>query len=152
MPNHTAGFLERIDTMKCLIVDDDPSMRTLVKHYLKDIGLCDLAYDGHEAIAIFRVALENGESYDLVCSDITMPLSNGHDTVTAIRELEAKHGIFGSDATKIIMLTALDDPKNCVRAFREGCEVYLCKPVEREALLAAVQSLTGVTDSSVSPG
>ena len=74
--------------MKCLIVDDDPAMRRLVQHLLKGIAHCDLAYDGHEAVAIFRVALENHEPYDLVCMDIDMPLNNGHDALIAMRSLE----------------------------------------------------------------
>jgi two-component system chemotaxis response regulator CheY len=127
--------------MKCLVVDDDSATRKLLQYLLRRVADCDLAYDGHEAIAIFRVALEKGEAYDLVCLDIDMPLGNGHDALLAMRSLEEQHGIVGSDVSKVIMLTGLTDSKSCVQAFREGCEKYLRKPIDHKDFLATVDSL-----------
>jgi two-component system, chemotaxis family, chemotaxis protein CheY len=127
--------------MKCLIVEDDFVGRKLMQKYLADYGDCDVAIDGDEAVEAFRLALENEMSYDLICLDIMMPNMNGHDTLTAIREIESKHGIGGLDGVKVIMTTALGDSENVMGSFREGCEAYIVKPVKKEALLSEMEKL-----------
>ncbi len=129
--------------MKCLIVDDDPACRRLVKCLLSPYGHCDLAHDGHEAIGAFRMALEAGHGYDLICLDIMMPGLDGHEVLAALRELERQRGIRGSDAAKVVMTTALMDSRNCIQAFSEGCESYVTKPIEEQQLLAEVRKLLG---------
>ena len=124
-----------------LIVDDDAVCRELLKDILSVHGECDLAYDGAEAIDAVRLALEDGAPYDLVCLDIMMPGTSGHDALQTIRQIEARYGVLGSDGAKIIMTTALRDPKHCIAAFREGCESYVTKPIREEQLLAAMRQL-----------
>jgi two-component system chemotaxis response regulator CheY len=126
-----------------LIVDDDPACRRLLKHYLAPYGRCDLAHDGREAVAAFRIALEQGEPYDMILLDVMMPELDGHHVLDAIRGLEHARGIEGTDRIKVLMITAVIDPKQCVQAFLEGCEAYLTKPFTEEDLLAEVQSLLG---------
>ncbi len=128
---------------KYLIVDDDPAGRRLLKHYLAPYGECHEAFDGPGAVQAFRRALEQGKPYDLICLDIMMPGADGHDVLRGIRQIEAEHGIFGSDATKVIMVTALNDPKHCIQAFGEGCESYITKPIRQHRLLAEVNTLLG---------
>jgi two-component system chemotaxis response regulator CheY len=128
---------------KYLIVDDDLAGRRLLKHYLAPYGECHEAFDGPGAIEAFRRALEQKKPYDLVCLDIMMPGADGHDVLRAIRQIEAEHGIFGSDATKVIMVTALNDPKHCIQAFGEGCESYITKPIRQHRLLAEMNTLLG---------
>ncbi len=129
--------------MKFLIVDDDPACRKLVKTILAPYAECDLAFDGGEAIDAVRLSLEDGQPYDLICLDIMMPGTDGHEALEAVRRLEAQHGIHGSDGVKIIMTTALADSKHCIRAFRHGCESYVTKPIRAEKLLEQVRSLLG---------
>ncbi len=131
--------------MKFLIVDDDPACRRLVKTILTPYGECDLAFDGGEAIDAVRLALEDGQPYDLLCLDIMMPGTDGHEALEAIRRLEAQRGLTGSDGVKIVMTTALADSKHCIRAFRHGCESYVTKPIRAEKLLEQVRLLLGTT-------
>ncbi len=137
--------------MKFLIVDDDPACRRLVKTILAPYAECDLAFDGGEAIDAVRLSLEDGHPYDLVCLDIMMPGTDGHEALEAIRQLESRHGIHGSDGVKIIMTTALADSKHCIRAFRHGCESYVTKPIRAEKLLEQVRSLLGEAVRRSSP-
>jgi two-component system, chemotaxis family, chemotaxis protein CheY len=130
---------------RILIADDDGACRRLLREYLAPFGRCDLAYDGREAIAAFRIALEGGEPYDLVLLDILMPGADGHRVLDRIREIEQEHNIGGSDGVKVIMTTGLADTKHCVRAFREGCESYLTKPFHRQDLNAHVSFHLGWT-------
>ncbi len=128
---------------KFLIVDDDPACRRLIQHFLSPLGRCDLAYDGREAVGAFRLSLDAGEPYDLICLDIMMPGFDGHQVLDAIRRMESERGIRGSDQVKIVMASALADSKHCIRAFREGCESYVTKPVKELELLGQVRELLG---------
>jgi len=129
--------------MKYLIVDDDPASRELLKDILAPYGSCDMVFGGSEAIDVVYLALEDHNPYDLVCLDIMMPGTDGHEVLDAIRALEHQQGIHGSDGTKVIMTTALRDSKHCVRAFTEGCESYVTKPIDEQQLLDQVQGLLG---------
>jgi two-component system, chemotaxis family, chemotaxis protein CheY len=128
---------------KYLIVDDDPAGRRLMNYFLSPYGECEEATDGPGAIQAFRQALEQGVPYNLICLDIMMPGADGHDVLRAIRQIEADHGIFGSDGTKVIMVTALSDAKHCIQAFGEGCESYITKPIRQHRLLAEMNALLG---------
>jgi two-component system chemotaxis response regulator CheY len=127
--------------MKCLIVEDDFGSRKLIQRYLEEHGECDSAVNGEEAIEAFYKALMEKEPYDLICLDIMMPITNGHETLTAIRQIESNNGIHGLDGVKVIMMTALDDSKNIFGAFREGCEAYIIKPIEKYKLISEMVNL-----------
>ena len=134
-----------------LIVDDDPACRRLFEHCLRPFGQCDLAHDGHEGLAAFRMALDRGQPYDLVCLDVMMPGSDGHEVLDSLRKMEHQRGILGSDGVKVVMATALTDSKHCIRAFREGCESYLTKPITEKALLKQAELLLGKLTPKVKP-
>lgn len=137
---------------KYLIVDDDPAGRRLLNYFLSPYGECEQAFDGAGAIETFRKALEQGNRYDLICLDIMMPGADGHSVLRSIRQIEAEHGIFGSDGTKVIMVTALSDAKHCIQAFGEGCESYITKPVRQHRLLAEMNALLGALPGRTASG
>ncbi len=70
-----------------------------------------------------------------------MPGMDGHGALKAIRQLEAEHGILGSDGVKVVMTTVLRDSKHCIRSFKEGCESYVTKPINQDELLGKVREL-----------
>jgi two-component system, chemotaxis family, chemotaxis protein CheY len=127
--------------VRFLVVDDDSTCRELLQLLLSRYGQCDLAHDGREAVAAYRIALDSGHPYDLVCLDIMMPEVDGHDTLKAIRKIERERRLHGSDGVQVLMLTASEDPKDCIRAFSEGCECYVPKPIREPALMVEVQRL-----------
>ena len=127
--------------MKCLIVEDDFSARRLMQRYLSNHGHCDVAVDGLEAVNAFRKATEDNELYDLICFDIMMPNMDGREALKAIRQIESEQGIDGLDRVKVIMTTALDDSKNVMGAFSEGCEAYVVKPVDKNKLYEEMEKL-----------
>lgn len=129
--------------MRCLIVDDDAVCREMLKTILSPLGQCDLAFNGQEGIGAFRIALDRGDPYDLVCLDIMMPGCDGHAVLDAIRHIESQRGILGSDGVKVIMTTGIREPRHCLQAFREGCEGYIAKPFVEENLLQQVRALLG---------
>jgi YesN/AraC family two-component response regulator len=65
-----------------LIVDDDPKMLELLKHYLRKEEVSALtASDGEEGLSLF-----NGTSVDLVIIDIFMPNMDGIQTILEIKQ------------------------------------------------------------------
>jgi len=137
----TDDVVRKPNRKRVLIVEDDFTTRKLLQKYLTEYGDCDIAVDGLEAVAAFKQAVENKMPYSLVCLDIIMPRMNGHETLKAIRRIENENGIYGLDGVKIIMTTVLNDSKNIIGAFREGCEAYIVKPLERHKLLQEVAKL-----------
>ena len=70
-----------------------------------------------------------------------MPKKDGQSVLKDSRKMEEEQGIPGMDGVKIIMTTALNDPKNILEAFKSQCEAYLPKPVSKQKLLAEIESL-----------
>ena len=132
--------------VRFLIVDDENSCRELLAILFSRYGQCDMAHDGREAVGAYRMALDSGQPYDLVCLDIMMPEMDGHGTLKAIREIEKERHILGSDGVPVLMLTASEDPKDCTRAFTEGCECYVPKPIQEQALMIEVNRLIPTLD------
>ncbi len=131
--------------MKALIVEDDFTSRLLLQGLLQPHGECHISVNGKEAVEAFRAALASGQPYNLVCLDIMMPEMDGQTALKHIREIESKAGIFSSDGAKIIMTTALDDKINIMSAFKEQCDLYLVKPIEKAKLQESLLSLHLIT-------
>jgi two-component system, chemotaxis family, chemotaxis protein CheY len=127
--------------LKTLIVEDDFTSRFLLQGLLHSYGTCHICVNGREAIAAFRKSIEDKEPYNLVCLDIMMPEMDGQTALKEIRAIEQQAGILPSDGTKVIMTTALDDKKNIMNAFREQCDIYLVKPIDREKLRESIRTL-----------
>ena len=127
--------------MKTLIVEDDFTSRLLMQAILSSYGECHIAVNGREAIQAFRLASAEGHPYDLVCLDIMMPEMDGHAVLKALRTAEEVEGILIGDGEKVIMTTALTDTGNVFNAFREMCEGYLVKPIDKAKLLSQLVSL-----------
>lgn len=127
--------------MKILIVEDDFVCRRLLQNILSPYGDCDIAINGKEAVEAFRLAGEDGDTYDLICLDIMMPEMDGQEALKKIREMEKEKGILGLDGVKVIITSALGDSKNVLGAFRTGCEGYLVKPVKKDKLIEEIKKL-----------
>ena len=121
--------------MKTLIVEDDFTSRLLLQASLSPYGECHVAVNGKEAVEAFQTARQEGRRYDLICMDIMMPEMDGQEALRQIRNLEDEAGVLSGEAAKIVMTTALEDMKNIVHAFKELCDGYLVKPVDRAKLL-----------------
>jgi len=128
--------------MKTLIVEDESTSRRLLQAILSRYGACDLAQDGEEAVEAFRSASEQGAPYDLICMDIMMPKMDGHEALAKMRDIEKGRDVPAQKSAKVIMTTALDDPRNIVKAFYgEGAGSYLVKPIEKQKLLEELQCM-----------
>ena len=115
--------------MRSLVVEDDFTARLVLQRFLSRYGECHIAVNGKEAVDAFRLATENGSSYNLVCMDILLPEMDGKEAVKEIRSYEQTRGVLSSKGAKIIMTTAVDEVKNVIQSFQALCDAYLVKPV-----------------------
>lgn len=128
--------------MKILIVEDDFVIRRLLTAMLAELGRCDVAVNGLEAIQACRMAMDEDAPYDLILMDIMMPHVSGIEALERIRTLEKERGIQTQNAMKVIMVTSLDDPKNVSRAFFKGEALsYIVKPVDKTVLMEEIRKL-----------
>jgi len=127
--------------MKMLIAEDDFTSRLLLQKLLKSYGPCHIAANGKEAVEAVRMAYESGEPYDLICLDIMMPEMDGQEALRQIRTQEETMGIMPSKGAKVVMTTALGDPKNVMTAFHGLCDAYLTKPIQKAELLKVLHDL-----------
>lgn len=131
--------------MRVLIVEDDETSRCFLESVFQDGNEVVSATDGSVGLKMFESAHQEGKPFDLICLDIVMPEVNGREMLKQLRSFEQLQGIGGLDHTKIIMTTGQQDKENILGSFREGCEIYLIKPVEIEHIQKAVRKL-GLAD------
>lgn len=118
-----------------LIVEDDAVCRSILQYHVQDLGgTCDSVGDGLQAIAAVQTAHAADIPYDVIFLDIQMPNMDGQEALKRIRELETEKGIMPGHGVKVIMVTAFDDAKNVMGAFRRQCEGYLVKPILKNKL------------------
>ncbi len=114
-----------------LVVDDSVSMRQMVSVTLKSAGFnVEEAGDGQQALQKAQ-----GSSFDLVLSDINMPVMNGIDLVKKLRTLASYR------FTPILILTTESggDMKGAGKA--AGATGWIVKPFNPEQLLATVKKV-----------
>ena len=128
--------------MRILIVEDDFISRKLLQKTLSHHGECDIAVDGKEAIEAYKLATGEARPYDLICMDIMMPHIDGISALKAIRKIEKDSGVAAVNEVKVIMTTALNDPKTVVDSlYRAGATSYVVKPINTKELVAEIRKL-----------
>jgi two-component system chemotaxis response regulator CheY len=103
---------------------------------------CDIAVDGEEAINSFKLSIDSKNPYDLICLDIMMPKIDGREALKQIRLLEKELQVPPSLEVKVIMTTALDDPKTVFETYYQGgATSYLVKPISKVKLMRELRTL-----------
>ena len=105
-----------------------------------------LSDQGYRVLALPRgdLALRAAKRHppDLVLLDIMMPEMDGQTALRSIRAIEKERGILPANEAKVIMTTALDDPKNVVEAYyKGGATSYVPKPIDKHMLLHLLKNL-----------
>ncbi len=112
--------------MKCIIIDDEPLARMMVKEYLQaypDIEIVQECNDGFEGIK----AIQQYQP-DLIFLDIQMPKINGFEMLELI-----------DDPPQVIFTTAFEE--YAIKAFETHAADYLLKPFSKERFDKAIQKL-----------
>lgn len=117
-----------------LIVDDDKTMRILLRRILeKDGYIIEEVENGKQAL----VAYEQHKP-DLILLDAMMPELNGFQTCQQLRATP------GGQHIPILMVTALDDPKSVDLAFEAGANDYIIKPIRHAVVRRRIQHILQV--------
>jgi len=124
-------------TMKILIVDDEPHLRTLIQQSLEELedeGV-DIftATNGEEAL---ETILE--EKPNLVFLDVMMPRKNGFDVCNTVKNE------LGLSQIHIVLLTAKGQEFDRQRGVEVGADLYMTKPFDPDALVAQARSVLGL--------
>jgi diguanylate cyclase (GGDEF)-like protein/PAS domain S-box-containing protein len=102
-----------------LIVDDDITLRILVRESLEQAGFAvEERADGVEAISTFEEVQP-----DMVLLDVLMPKMDGFTTCVQLRKSR------GGEHIPIVMMTSLDDIESINRAYETGATDFITKPV-----------------------
>jgi len=114
---------------RILLVEDDPEITNLLSLHFQapafELVACDRG-----ARALERLA---GEAFDLIILDIMLPDSNGFELCRRVRAVDGE--------TPILMLSALGEELDKVRALELGADDYLTKPFGVAELMARVRAL-----------
>ena len=121
-------------SIKTLIVDDQQTMRSLIRTSLQALGINQTreAPDGEEALRQLIAAPAN-----LVITDFNMPKLDGLGLLRAIRA----HG--PTSKTAVIMLSGRADRELVQRAVQFGVNNYLVKPFTTQTLKEKIEAVFG---------
>jgi CheY-like chemotaxis protein len=113
---------------RILLAEDGIDNQRLLSFLLKKAGATvDIAEDGQIALEMIDQANRANKPYDLLLTDMQMPIMDGYELARTVRSR--------SFQMPIVALTAhalAEDRQKCLEA---GCDDYVSKPVDKHALL-----------------
>jgi len=113
---------------KILVVDDEASIRNIVRTYLESAGYSVICADnGPDAITMNRQ-----DKPDLIVLDLNLPGIDGIEVAARIRE---------ESDVYILMLTARGEEEDRIVGLRIGADDYLTKPFSPRELVARVETI-----------
>lgn len=128
-------------TCSVLLAEDGEDNQRLISMLLRKEGAeVKLAENGEIAVRYAMYALEQGQPFDVILMDMSMPVLDGYGATKKLREQGYK--------LPIIALTAhamSGDRAKCIAA---GCTDYATKPVNREKLREIIETYQSLTDFS----
>jgi DNA-binding response OmpR family regulator len=114
---------------RILVIDDDPSVTSVVKR--------GLAYDGHRVDTASSgtqgLAMARDHTPDLVILDLMLPGLDGYEVLARLRTADS--------TLPVMMLTARDAAADQVKGLELGADDYVVKPFTFEVLSARVKAL-----------
>lgn len=121
---------ENMNGSKVLVVDDLPANVKLITAILKKDYEIIPAYSGEEAIEKVE-----SEKPDIVLLDIMMPGIDGYEVCKRIKQGDSTR------FTPVVMITALSDVEDRIKAIQVGADDFLTKPINSQELITRTRSL-----------
>lgn len=123
--------------MRILIIEDDKILAKTIEQCIRKQYEVDHAYDGEEGVLYAKQ-----EIYDAIILDIMLPVMNGYEVLSTLRNEKIY--------TPVLILTAKDSINDKLKGFRIGADDYLVKPFNREELVVRVEALIRRTTGNYS--
>lgn len=117
--------------MRILVVDDQTSIRSLIREILRNDKITDVTEASNGLVALQR--LRNSPPFDLMICDWNMPEMDGIELIQAIRS-DAK--LFG---LRVLMLTSEQSRESVLRIAALKVQGYVLKPFKPDILVKAVK-------------
>ncbi|HVY26474.1 MAG TPA: response regulator [Polyangiaceae bacterium] len=127
-PSRRAPVPREQRPLKVLLVDDDMLLLRTTQRLLARDGY-DVVTCGSGAEALIRVA---AHAFDVVISDLDMPLIGGLKLLRALREREPE--------LPVLLMTGRPEVESAASAIEHGALQYLIKPVAPERLVQAIEA------------
>ena len=115
---------------KILIVEDEPNIANAERIILEEDYEIHIASDGEQGLAMAKKIKP-----DLIVLDLMLPNRGGYDISFNLRQNKEMHN------TKILMVTALNQPIDKSKGVMVGTDAYMTKPFEASDLLNNVKKL-----------
>jgi len=120
-----------LNASNLLIVDDDQMNREILYRHLKNLGYTNITLAESGQIGLEIV---DAQPIDLILLDMMMPVINGLEMLTYLKENAQSRGI------PVIIISALDEKEMMLACIQKGAEDYLIKPYDRVLLKARVSA------------
>lgn len=117
-------------SLRILVVDDEEFIREMIRQHLAAAGHeVETAQNGKDALD----AMENRTMYDVVLTDVMMPVMDGFAVLEAAKARPIE--------TEVILMTGFGTMEGAEAARQRGAAYYLCKPFQSEELLLCLERI-----------
>lgn len=117
---------------RILVVEDSPTMRQLITFTLKRLKDVDITEASDGVDGLKKIA---GGKFDLILTDINMPIMDGLKLVSLVRNDPVNKGI------PIVVITTEGGQEDRDRAMTLGANAYITKPIQSANLLNTAKEL-----------
>ena len=115
--------------LNILLVEDDKDLNMVTTSYLKEAGYqVKSVYNGLDALKVFEE-----EKFDLILSDIMMPLCDGYELAREIRSFNSE--------IPILFMSARDDKTSKQLGYKVGIDDYITKPFDLDELVFKINAI-----------
>src|SRR5262249_41890564 len=122
-----------VEGMRILVVDDESETRDLLRFVLEQ---CRVHVTTAASAAEAFDAVRSG-TFDMLVSDVGMPVEDGYSLVRRIRVLSPSEG----GAIPALALTAYARSEDRTQALRSGFDMHMTKPIDPSELMVIIDRL-----------
>jgi len=134
-----------LPALKILCVDDNPSVREALEEMLRQHGhVVESFGEGAEAVEAFREAMERGQGFQVVITDLGMPHMDGREIARRVKEI--------SPAAPVILLSGWGSTMNLNRELPQHVDCVLGKPPTIARVLTAIAEVLSRADNMIPEG
>lgn len=129
MSDHLSDISLYTKNLTVLYVEDDEMLSEIMQNYIRRLfDHIETAVNGKEGLELFKT-----HPFDLVISDIRMPVMDGIEMARQIKAIDPEQ--------KIVITSASDESDNLMRLIEIGVDKFVLKPIVREKLYEAIRSV-----------
>ena len=123
------NIIKYTSKLHLLYVEDDKAIREASSFLLENFfDIITTAVDGKDGLEKFK-----NNNIDLIITDINMPLLNGLEMISKIKEIDKN--------IKVIIFSANIEPKYFTESIKLGVNGYLLKPIDMEYLINILENV-----------